>query len=332
VVEIKPKIQEALSFRHGARARASAGKADARTRLLRLALALWLLPIVCCAETVGWLADQTDAERLLLDRLMLVESGGRQFAKNPRSSALGPFQFVKGTFLELIRRKKPDLTAGKSVAELLRLRCDPKISRGAALIYIREAAKLFNSQNFGATPANLRLAFFLGHAGALKVLAASSDRPVSSILNHSTLAANPWLKRLSAGQLIHWSSLQVEGVAMEEASPELASILSGQGIKQAGSLTARATEIALTLHGNIPEALKAEEREAVADAPDTPQVRPVVSVQPSERERPVIASLSEQADGTELHVACNLKLASCRKWVVLAEKRSQLTQTTIRGP
>jgi hypothetical protein len=42
-----------------------------------------------------------------LDRLMSAESGGLAHAKNPRSTALGPFQFIKSTFLEITRRHFP---------------------------------------------------------------------------------------------------------------------------------------------------------------------------------------------------------------------------------
>jgi len=36
-----------------------------------------------------------------LDRLMLAESSGQLDARNPRSTALGPFQFIESTFLEV---------------------------------------------------------------------------------------------------------------------------------------------------------------------------------------------------------------------------------------
>src|SRR5262249_58306119 len=39
-----------------------------------------------------------------LDHLMRAESGGRDTAANPRSTALGPYQFIKSTFLDLARR------------------------------------------------------------------------------------------------------------------------------------------------------------------------------------------------------------------------------------
>jgi hypothetical protein len=122
-----------------------------------------LFSVSCCAQSPdGTLSGQSESEKRLLDRVMIVESGGKQFSKNPLSSALGPFQFVEGTFLEIVRRTKPALTAGKSDPEILRLRTDPEISRDAALIYIRESAKSFAARNVAANAANLRLAFFLG--------------------------------------------------------------------------------------------------------------------------------------------------------------------------
>ncbi len=270
---------------------------------------------------------------------MIAESGGARFAKNPRSSALGPFQFVEGTFLDLMRRKKPALTAGKSDAEISRLRVDPGISRDAALIYIRETAKFFTTQSVAATPANLRLAFFVGQTGALRVLAASSDKPVSSILSTSTLAANPRLKALTAGQLIRWSSRQVDGIAIDEANPELRTILPGQPAGQPSPPTGTVTAIAaISQDKDSSKGLPvAGETKAIAAVPADPQLATVIAggfgEKSSQDAEPAgsIASFPEQPAAPGIPVGCNLKLASCRKWLALAEKRSQLVQAAVRG-
>ena len=46
-----------------------------------------------------------------LDRLMMAESGGNDAARNQRSTALGPFQFIKSTFVEVARRHFAEETA-----------------------------------------------------------------------------------------------------------------------------------------------------------------------------------------------------------------------------
>jgi hypothetical protein len=171
-----------------------------------LALTLWFSAIPCCAHSAGEPVQlQSDSESALLDRLMASESGGRPLAKNPLSTALGPYQFIESTFLDIVRRKLPELTVGKSDEEICRLRGDPTISRRAALIYIRESAAFFAARNISVTPANLNLAFLAGHMGAARVLAAKPDEQVSAILSSSAIAANPWLAGLTARGLIERS-------------------------------------------------------------------------------------------------------------------------------
>ncbi len=180
---------------------------------LHLALALWLLSTFCRAQNADeTVPGQGAIETLLLDRFLAAESSGRQFIKNPLSSALGPFQFIESTFLDIVRRKLPDVAAGKSDEEILRLRVDPKVSREAALIYIRESAKFFAAHNVPVTATNLRLAFFAGQTGALRVLAAKTDEPLNSVLSEKTMAANPWLGALTAGQLIEKSRRIADGI------------------------------------------------------------------------------------------------------------------------
>ncbi|MBT3072080.1 hypothetical protein KKP04_14565 [Rhodomicrobium sp. Az07] len=198
----------------------------------------------------------TEAENAFLDRLMRAESGGRQFAKNPLSSALGPYQFIESTFLDVVKRNLPDLAAGKTDFEILALRTDYAISRTAALLYTRENAAALAEQNQPATPANLRLAFFAGAATALKVLEAEPEERVSGIFSEAAMRANPFLASMTARQLIERSAREAD---------------------RGGAVT-----VALS-SGKLP----------VSAAPQKPRIA----------------------------VRCNLRLASCRKWLALAEAR-----------
>src|SRR5262249_60714622 len=56
-----------------------------------------------------------------LDRLMVAESGGRQYKKNPRSTALGPFQFIESTFLFVVKTHFPSAVTRLSDREVLPL-------------------------------------------------------------------------------------------------------------------------------------------------------------------------------------------------------------------
>jgi len=60
--------------------------------------------------------DLTDraAINVVVERIISVESNGDTNAKNTRSSATGPGQFLNETWLDLIRMHRPDLTKGRS--------------------------------------------------------------------------------------------------------------------------------------------------------------------------------------------------------------------------
>ena len=178
-----------------------------------LLAALLILPMgAVIAEEVTIADAATTAEQLFLDRLMAAESGGRQFAKNPASSALGPFQFISSTFLDVILRYFPQVTEGKSNAEILALRVDPKVARDAALAYTRANAAFLQGRGVATHPAHLRLAFLVGPSGALNVIAAEPETPVSSLLGNAALEANPFLGGMTAKQLIERAEREAAGL------------------------------------------------------------------------------------------------------------------------
>lgn len=162
-----------------------------------------------------------------LDRLMLAESGGRLDAKNPRSTALGPFQFIEETFLEVARRHFAGEIAGLTDAEILAKRSDPDFARRAALAYTKENAAFLDDQGHAVTSVNLRLAFLIGPTGATRLLAASADTPLSVILGTEAVTANPFMASMTAADLIRKAALdlsgnrRVTGLPSPEARPGL---------------------------------------------------------------------------------------------------------------
>lgn len=146
-----------------------------------------------------------------LDRLMMSESGGRLHAKNPRSTALGPFQFIESTFLEVARRHFPTEVAGLSDEEILARRVDPEFARSAALAYTQDNATFLGDQGLDVTSVNLRLAFLIGPTGAMRLLRADPDTPVSAILSSDVLAANPFMASMTAADLLHRAALDLSG-------------------------------------------------------------------------------------------------------------------------
>jgi hypothetical protein len=157
-------------------------------------------------------AQPSDSEKLFLDRLMIAESGGRSDAKNPRSTALGPYQFLGSTFLDVMGRYFPALISGKSDEDVLQLRTDHAIARDAALVYTRENAAFLLGRGVEANAAHLRLAFLVGPTGAQRIVGAQGETPVSQLLGPGALEANPFLRSMTAAELIQRAALEASGV------------------------------------------------------------------------------------------------------------------------
>jgi hypothetical protein len=137
-----------------------------------------------------------------LDRLMQVESGGRDTAANPRSTALGPFQFIKSTFLELVRRHFALETDLLTEDEILELRVSRRFARRAAALYSRENLASLSGHGLIPTFGHLRLAFLVGPAAAVRLIKATPDTPAAEVLGGAVIKANPFMSNLSAAGLI----------------------------------------------------------------------------------------------------------------------------------
>lgn len=141
----------------------------------------------------------------LVDQIIGVESGGNPYAKNPRSSAMGAGQFIASTWLDMLKRHRPDLTTGKTDDEILALRADPDLSRAMTEAYASENAKKLESSGIPVTAGTSYLAHFAGPQGAVSVLSADPSIPVAQVLGEKVVRANPFLANMTAGDLRAWA-------------------------------------------------------------------------------------------------------------------------------
>jgi hypothetical protein len=139
---------------------------------------------------------------IFLDRLMQVESGGSDRAANPRSTALGPFQFIKSTFIDLVQRHFAIETDELSRDEVLGLRVNRPFARRAAAIYSEENFEALARKGFLPTFGHLRLAFLVGPTAAVRLIRAQPGTPAEDILGAAVMKANPFMSRMSASELI----------------------------------------------------------------------------------------------------------------------------------
>jgi hypothetical protein len=148
---------------------------------------------------------------------------GNPNAKNPNSSATGDGQFISATWLDLMKRNRPDLVQGKSDADILALRADPKLSREMIDVYGMENTDYLKAggiQNVG--DAERYAAHFFGPTGAVKVLKADPNASFASILPPEVIKANPHLTKLTVGQWRDQNAAKFGGGEQPPAAPPAA--------------------------------------------------------------------------------------------------------------
>ncbi len=128
----------------------------------------------------------------LIDSIIGAESGGNPNATNPNSSAAGPGQFIDSTWLDVIRKSRPDL-ADQPDSALLALKTNPEISRQATEAYAQ-----------------------------VKVLQADPTASVADILGPGVVKANPFLAKMTAADLQSWAARKMGGAASTQAPQQAA--------------------------------------------------------------------------------------------------------------
>ena len=171
-----------------------------------------------------------------LDRLMAAESGGRLDAKNPRSTALGPFQFIESTFLFVVNKYFPSEVASLTREQVLALRTDMAFSRRAAGAYSNHLISALKNEGLPATTVNVRLAFLVGPDAAVRLLQAPPDQPLTTALSAEAIAANPYM----SGATIAKSRPEGRRRYEHDSHHQAAGCLEGRAGRRRSCLAARA--------------------------------------------------------------------------------------------
>jgi hypothetical protein len=258
-----------------------------------------------------------------LDRLMRAESNGRDTAKNPRSTALGPFQFIKSTFLEVMRRHFPADVAKLKEHEILALRTDRGFARRAAQAFSKDNLDYLSDRGLNPTFGDLRLAFLLGPSAAARVLQAEPGKPVAKILDGSVITANPFMRGMTAADLVARATRDIGGkppareerVAHTDTEPAPAAAEPAEPARVAvvGPEAAPQPAKAAEAEQPVPEAAEP----APAALPEAP-ARKDAEPRPSSGTavaRPKRAAARPTRREVVIDVTCSEKLASCRRWI-----------------
>ena len=161
------------------------------------------------------------AVKVLVERIITVESGGDANAKNKRSSATGAAQFIDETWLEAVRKHRRDLLLGRSDKDVLELRRDAELSRQIATRQVEQYAAMLSRRGLPVTPGALYLAHFAGPAGAVALLSGAESADAATLMaaadasgrttREKLVSANPFLKVLSVGELKKWADGKMRG-------------------------------------------------------------------------------------------------------------------------
>lgn len=174
--------------------------------------------------------DQASSSlKSLVDRIVMSESLGNADARNKFSSAVGLGQFINATWMELIRKHRPDLAGAMSDREILDLRKDPALSREMTARYVEQNSSILLKKGLPVTPGSLYLAHFAGPGGAAAILSAPEEVDAATVIasvdgqpakaREKIVNGNPFLKGFTVRDLKNWAHLKMQGISLESAAP-----------------------------------------------------------------------------------------------------------------
>lgn len=194
---------------------------------------------------------QSQVTGSLVDRIVGVESGGDPNAKNPNSTATGLGQFIESTWLRLFRKHFPAQAAQMSREAILDLRKDAELSRRMIEELARENAAILQQAGVAVNDAAVYLAHFLGPDGAVKVLTAAPDTPLSELLSEEIIKANESVMRgRTAGDLTGWAGRKMGVSDSELALQQRMVAIERERVTEAQKLADRQAEFNQRLQEN----------------------------------------------------------------------------------
>ena len=146
-----------------------------------------------------------------LNCIITIESGGRPTIKASTSSASGLFQFIDATWMGVVAKHRPDLLNGRTRAQILALRFDPKTAIELGARFTEDNQRVIG---MGCSGGDLYLAHFLGTGAAADLFRADPSTPVSKLVSAGAINANKSvLLGKNAGQVRAWAAKRMNASA-----------------------------------------------------------------------------------------------------------------------
>lgn len=179
----------------------------------------------------------------MLEHIMAAESGGKQYAANPNSSARGAFQFIEDTWLGNLKKHGAKFGQGQFAEHIhqvrngdgklvwtiddhalrkqaLDLRYDAAVSSEMAIAFTRDnQQELVSALGREPSAGELYLAHFLGSGGAKKVLQhPDPNAPISSLLGSKVMNANESVKLVRGGKTTMFNQFTIADIQQWSAN------------------------------------------------------------------------------------------------------------------
>lgn len=192
----------------------------------------------------------------VVDRIIGVESGGDPNAENPLSTASGLGQFTDGTWIQTIKRHRPDIAAGKSNDELLALKKDRALGREMTTRLTEDNARFVAQSGQPVTPGNIYLAHFAGQGGFRAIMNAPDTQSLENVLGAEVIRANPFLAGKNVAWIKNWANRKMgqDAVSQAQASAQSAEAAIQRALDvSADSTSAADTESLITARNVLAE-------------------------------------------------------------------------------
>lgn len=135
----------------------------------------------------------------ILDYISGRESGGNYSARNPSSSAGGKYQFIDSTWVNVVRRARPDL-ANLSDREIVALKTrnddtGRQIQEQAAQYHLKaDIVPVLEKNGIEPDQKSIYLSWFAGPQGAVKILKSDPNTPIADVMGEDAVKANASIK------------------------------------------------------------------------------------------------------------------------------------------
>lgn len=166
----------------------------------------------------------------IITQIRQAETGGlaNPYVSNltGASSAFGPYQFTRGTWIGTYRALNPDTVLSDD--KIWARRTNPELNERLMQKLTADNAAYLERSGMPVNAPTAYLAHFLNPKSAVKLLQADANTPVESLLSKKQVDANPTvLKGKTVGQVVQWAVTKTSGGAQPTGTQVAAGVNTG---------------------------------------------------------------------------------------------------------